>query len=98
MTRHVELSGHAQADFEESLDWYSERSSLAAANFVGAMEEAIDKIAADPHRFPSTFGNCRYCRLKRYPFRLIYRERDGRVEIVAVAHASRDPGFWHDRV
>lgn len=98
MARHVELSGHAQADFDESFDWYAKRSPLAAANFIAAIEEAIDKIVAGPHRFPATFGNCRYCRLKRYPFRLIYREHGGRIEIVAIAHASRDPGFWHGRV
>jgi plasmid stabilization system protein ParE len=34
---------------------------------------------------------------KRFPYYLIYRERDGAVEVVAVMHARRHPGYWHHR-
>ncbi|MBK7075209.1 MAG: hypothetical protein IPH44_23220 [Myxococcales bacterium] len=34
---------------------------------------------------------------KRFPYYLIYRERDGMVEVVAVMHARRHPGYWRHR-
>jgi hypothetical protein len=36
--------------------------------------------------------------LDRYPFSLIYRELPRKIEIVAVAHAKRKPGYWAKRL
>jgi hypothetical protein len=36
--------------------------------------------------------------LHRFPYLLIYREReDGVIQILAVAHTSRRPGYWKER-
>ena len=32
-----------------------------------------------------------------FPYRLIYRERDDDLYIVAIAHPSRHPGYWKQR-
>jgi hypothetical protein len=34
----------------------------------------------------------------RYPFSLVYIFRDGDVEVVAVAHGRRRPGYWRSRL
>jgi plasmid stabilization system protein ParE len=98
MIRDVEYLDAARTDFDASFDWYKNRSAIAAIGFALAVDEAISKIVAEPHRFPSTLGECRYCSLRRYPFRIVFRDEPGRVVVVAVAHAKRRPGFWHDRV
>lgn len=36
--------------------------------------------------------------LRGFPFLLIYRETAASVEILAVAHGRRRPGYWRDRV
>lgn len=36
--------------------------------------------------------------LRHFPFLLIYREHAEHLEIVALAHTSRRPGYWRDRV
>lgn len=38
----------ARRDFDESFDWYAERSPQAAAKFTLAVEAALAKIAANP--------------------------------------------------
>jgi len=68
----IELSPGARSDFDESIDWYSERSVRAAEGFADAVEEAFDKILAAPERFSTTAKDCRYCKVKRYPFRVIF--------------------------
>jgi hypothetical protein len=35
--------------------------------------------------------------LKRYPFFVIFREFPRKIEILAVAHAKRRPGYWAKR-
>ena len=97
MAKTVEYHSSARADFDESFDWYAQRSVGAAIGFVAAVDEAIDKIAADAGRFPSTHGGCQYCSLNRYPFRLVFRDEPERLIVVAVAHAKRRPGYWHGR-
>jgi hypothetical protein len=36
--------------------------------------------------------------LRRFPFLLVFRITDVGVEIIAVAHGCRRPGYWRDRV
>jgi len=36
--------------------------------------------------------------VRRFPYGLIFREYDDHILIVAVAHFSRDPSFWHPRM
>jgi plasmid stabilization system protein ParE len=75
MAKTIEYLAGARADFDESFDWYRERSVGAAIGFASAVEEALDSIIADAGRFPSTHAGCRFCTLKRYPFRLVFRSR-----------------------
>jgi toxin ParE1/3/4 len=36
--------------------------------------------------------------LHSFPFDLVYRERQGQVQVLAVAHRRREPGYWVGRV
>jgi plasmid stabilization system protein ParE len=98
VVRTVDLLPGARVDFDESFDWYAQRSELAAVGFQVAVEEAIDRIVQDPEHCSPTSRGCRYLPLKRYPFRVIFHYDDKRVVIVAIAHAKRRPNYWRNRV
>ncbi|MBY0228599.1 MAG: type II toxin-antitoxin system RelE/ParE family toxin [Gemmataceae bacterium] len=54
-------------------------------------------MRADPLRYEGDAG-CREAILIRHPYSVIYRvEEDGIVLVVAVAHSSREPGYWQRR-
>jgi plasmid stabilization system protein ParE len=91
------LNKAAEADYVEALRWYAERSPQAANSFEEEFDRAVIRIAADPGQFPSCDDQHRFCIMRRFPFQLIYREVANRVEIVAVAHAKREPGYWSER-
>jgi mRNA-degrading endonuclease RelE of RelBE toxin-antitoxin system len=40
----------------------------------------------------------RRCRLRRFPYGLIYAIDEGDILIVAVAHTHRRPDYWRDRM
>ena len=43
--------------------------------------------------------NCRWIRVKRFPFILVVHEdTPGEYFVVAIAHTSRRPGYWQKRV
>ncbi len=91
------LNQAAQADYNEALRWYAQRSAQAAQSFEEELDRAVNRIDADPRQFPLCDAQHRFCILRRFPFQLIYREVAEQVEIVAVAHAKRKPRFWSGR-
>jgi len=59
----IEFHPAADADVEDSYDWYAERSELAAEGFHAALHEALGFIKATPYRFGIVREEFRGCRL-----------------------------------
>ena len=94
----VLVADAAEVEYTDSLKWYAERSRRAAEGFEAEFGQALESIAAHPDRYPLCDDRHRFYLLKRYPFQIIYRKTsDARWLVVAVAHASRRPGFWLNR-
>ena len=91
---HPEAAEEAQA----SADWYRERSVEATAGFVAELDYAIQRVAELPETWPPYGANTRRFVFRVYPFSLVYRIVEDSIEIVAVAHAKRKPGYWASRV
>lgn len=90
----VKITPGAKQDYDQALAWYREQSVGAALGFEQAVLDAIEKVCAFPERGAHCGGHHRYQLLKRYPFSMIYRVRAESIEITAIAHASRRPGYW----
>ena len=94
---HVKLHPLADEELVSATDWYLARSPAAAIAFVHAMEHAVERIGEAPERYPLTsFGRRRFV-LLNYPFDLVYRILENEVEIIAVSHHARRPGYWRNR-
>jgi plasmid stabilization system protein ParE len=94
------VSFHPEAVLEAiaAFDWYSERSGTAASRFLAELNAAVTKITAEPDRWPSYIAGTRRCLLRRFPFIVVYRQTPaGTIEILAVAHGRRRPGYWKSR-
>lgn len=98
-TRPAELHEQAASEYDAAFDWYLERSPDAARKFDAEFERALEQIAQTPQRWASGPYSTRQFLLRRFPFFVIYRERvHGDIQVVAVAHTSRKPGYWKERV
>jgi plasmid stabilization system protein ParE len=93
----VEVHPLAADEAKAAERWYRERNETAATRFRRELDRAVDLILERPEAWPSYLGNTRRVFLRRFPFFLVYRVRSERVEIVAVAHARRRPGYWRER-
>ena len=58
----------------------------------------MSEIARAPDRWARGLHDTRRYLLRGFPFLLIYRQHGDIVEILAVAHTSRKPGYWKARV
>jgi len=89
----------ASTEYDAAFDWYLRRSEDAASKFDAEVSRAIGLIVDFPHRWPTGPHGTRRFLLRKFPFFLIYREpSESEVQIVAVAHTSRMPGYWMKRL
>ena len=93
MLPEIELHPAAVEEARKAYRWYLRRSAAAARRFRVALEAALEQIAQSPDRWPVYLHGTRYRLLRRFPFILVYRLRGERLQLIAVAHGRRKPGF-----
>jgi plasmid stabilization system protein ParE len=87
----------AGEEAEDALDWYLQRSLKAAESFLREFERGLELISESPRRWPRFEAGTRRYVLPRFPYSIVYRELRHGIEVVAVAHQKRRPGYWHGR-
>lgn len=92
---------HAEATKEitDAISWHiQQRDERLADRFIGAMNEAVDKILSSPERFAKYLFGTRQVRVTGFKYVVVYRDIGNLVHVIAVAHTSRRPGYWKDRL
>ena len=87
----------AAAGVEAAGRWYAERSQVAARAFFMEVSASLERLGEAPDRWPQYLQGTRRYLLPHFPFSLVYRLRNGEIEVVAVAHHLRQPGYWRIR-
>lgn len=95
----VAIRLHPEAEFEarRARPWYSARNPRAADAFLVELDFAMFRIANGPHRHPSIYDRYRRCTMQKFPFSVVYVVHPSFVEVLAIAHHRRRPGYWLDR-
>lgn len=96
--KRLEIHPSALAEFKSALTWYMERNETAAEKFVAELDRAMDLLLATPRRWPMGEHGSRKFVLRRFPFAIVYREKQAVVQVLAIAHGHRRPGYWKDRL
>ena len=96
--KRIEFAQHARLEVREAERFYAGISVSLGRRFARAIEEATESIALAPTMWPMLTRNLRRYVVKRFPFVLLYRVDGDTVEIIAVAHQSRRPGYWFKRL
>jgi len=94
----VGLHEEALAEAQAAYDWYAAQNPSAADAFINELDQAIEQIERNPNLAgPHVSGTRRYV-MRRFPFTVIYREQAKTIEVVAIAHGRRKPGYWKERL
>src|SRR2546428_5034526 len=88
----------AAQEAESAYDWYAARNPSAAHGFREELRHAVDAVADNPLTWPRHGSRARRYVFPRFPFSLVYRLRGDGVEVIAVAHGRRRPGYWRLRL
>jgi plasmid stabilization system protein ParE len=86
----------AGGEYLKARRWYAKQGGGQLADrFRHEVDEAIQRIARNPHACPIFRTAYRWVRLHRFPYLLYYQILDEwRIVVLAVAHAARRPGYW----
>jgi len=58
----------AEGEYAEALAWYAERSVQAAERFDADFDQALEKIASDPARFPRCDERHHFYLMRHFPY------------------------------
>ena len=102
MTLPVRISEEAEAEMAEAARWYeSHRVGLGAA-LLEAVDSAVARVAEMPRMGSALSGTAdetiRRRAVLRFPYHVIYVELPDRLQILAIAHDRRRPGYWVGRL
>ena len=94
----VRVHPEASAELAAAIDWYGSGAPALGVDLRADVAKAIERLASAPRAWPRVSARLRRILLDRFPYGISYAERDDHILVVAVAHASRRPGYWRKRV
>ena len=88
----------AQRELSEAVQYYEQASPGLGLEFLDEIERTVERILQNPEAWTRVAEHHRRCRMRRFPYGLIYSiERDVMV-IAAVMNLRRHPDSWKERI
>ena len=88
----------AQSELLEATQWYlTDGGPAVAEQYEWAVQRALRLLAFMPQLGSPSYPGVRTWPLKQFPYTLVYRVKGGVISVLAVAHQSREPGYWQGR-
>jgi plasmid stabilization system protein ParE len=86
----------------EAARWYEAHHVGLGIEFLDAIDTAVARIAETPRMGSLVPGvpdqTIRRRAVRRFPYHVVYMELSDRLQVLAVAHARRRPGYWVGRL
>jgi hypothetical protein len=92
------FSEAARAEHLEHVAFYEARRAGLGARYLSAFDAAIERVCEHPDRFAvAHLPDIRRLRLPGLPVTILYRIAAVGIDVLALAHHSRRPGYWRSR-
>lgn len=91
---------HCEADVEltAAAKRYACKRPELARDFLHSFRAAKEAIEKQPDLFSFLEKPVRRVRVSGFPYRIVYEELDDCVQVLAIMHDSREPGYWKSRL
>jgi toxin ParE1/3/4 len=102
VTKPIRTHQEAEAEIRAAVSWYETQRPGLGRELWDQVHHSLRLISEHPaigsivHRV-NVRGTARRVPLRRFPYFVVYREAADYVEIIALAHTSRLPGYWRIR-
>lgn len=87
----------AEKELNYSIDYYEECQTNLGLEFANEVYSTIQRILSFPKAWQTLDNDIRRCLTNRFPFGIIYYQRDKEIIILAVMQLNRKPNYWSNR-
>lgn len=87
----------AQAELDEAIQWYAKQAPGLGDSFLIETLAVLKLIQQFPLAWHPLSQEVRRCRLKRFPYSVVYALDGEDLLIIAIAHQHRKPAYWRLR-
>jgi toxin ParE2 len=88
----------AELELDEASAFYEQRQPGLGRQFLLEVASAVALIEEFPEAWPAVTDVDRACRVKRFPYRVVYFIDSGGIVVLAIAHFKRRLFYWRERV
>ncbi len=90
---------HPEAELElnQAITYYEECQPHLGIEFTEEVFQTIHRILDFPKSWQVMHQDIRRCLTRRFPFGVIYYQKDEQIIILAVMQLNREPGYWLER-
>ena len=79
--------------------YYDEQYAGRGQRFAEAVDRTLGLVSEWPLAFPILYEpDIRSAKVAKFPYRIVYVIVASNIDVVAVAHAKRRPGYWRTRL
>ncbi len=100
----VRLAAEAAEELAEAALWYENQRPGLGAALLDEIERTFARIRTSPQSFPilaglaEEDGAIRRALCRRFPYGVVFLELRDHHHVLAIAHSSREPGYWLNRI
>lgn len=88
----------AELEFSDAVDYYNEQSDGLGYLLAAEVKKTIDRIIQYPEAWTSLSKRTRRCIVNKFPYALIYQQRQNSIIIVAMQNLHQHPDSWNSRL
>lgn len=102
MSKRVLVIEEAEAELVAAVGWYDAQQPGLGAELRDSIDTALRKlveclVAAAPVAGVSPAIGAKRVFVERFPYAVVFVERDSDILVLAFAHHHRRPGYWRGR-
>jgi plasmid stabilization system protein ParE len=87
----------AKYDLDDAIEWYDLQLPGLGDRFKNALRQTVDKIGGHPFWFPHEEDGIYKAYIPKFPYKVLFTiDADG-INVWAIAHMHRKPGYWQNR-
>lgn len=91
MNYEIVLQSEAVDDVQAVFDWYEIQRSGLGYEFIGEIEDGLERLSRHPQHYSATSQKYRKLRIKRFPYLIVFEIEGLKVIINSVRRISQEP-------
>ncbi len=94
----IEFIQPAEDELNNAIEYYNRLSPGLGYEFALEIKRSLERIARFPKAWSPLSKRTRRCLTIRFPYGIIYQEKDETILIIAIMHLHQKPQSWKTRL